>query len=51
MNSHVGAWEPGESWGVFFAYYASIHRYLKLNILDKNWGDGEIAFAGDIGYE
>jgi len=31
--------------------YSSIHRYIKLNILDENWGDGEIAFADDIGYE
>ncbi|MCX7085542.1 MAG: PDDEXK nuclease domain-containing protein [Methylococcales bacterium] len=31
--------------------YSSIHRYIKLNILDNNWGDGEIAFADDIGYE
>jgi len=31
--------------------YSSIHRYIKLNILDKNWGDGEIVFADDIGYE
>jgi putative transposase len=31
--------------------YSSIHRYIKLNILDRNWGDGEISFADDIGYE
>ncbi len=31
--------------------YSSIHRYIKLNILDKNWGDGEVTFADDIGYE
>jgi len=31
--------------------YSSIHRYIKLNILDNNWGDGEVTFADDIGYE
>jgi len=31
--------------------YSSIHRYIKLNILDKHWGDGEMAFTYDIGYE
>jgi putative transposase len=31
--------------------YSSIHRYIKLNILDNNWGDGEVTIADDIGYE
>ena len=31
--------------------YSSIHRYIKLNILDNNWGDVEVTFADDIGYE
>ena len=31
--------------------YSSIHRYINLNTLDKNWGGGEIAFADDIGHE
>jgi len=31
--------------------YSSIHRYIKLNILNKHWGGGGMAFADDIGYE
>jgi len=31
--------------------YSRIHRYIKLNILDNNWGDGEITFADNISYE
>ena len=31
--------------------YSSIHRYIELNILDNNWGDGEVTFADEIGYE
>jgi len=31
--------------------YSSIHRYIKSGMLDKNWGEGAMNFADDIGYE
>jgi len=31
--------------------YSSIHRYIKSGMLDKNWGEGAMDFADDIGYE
>jgi putative transposase len=31
--------------------YSSIHRYIKLGILDKHWGGGDMDLADDIGYE
>ncbi|MFI3188537.1 MAG: hypothetical protein QX190_03100 [Methylococcales bacterium] len=31
--------------------FSSIHRYIKLGILDKHWGSVAMDFADDIGYE
>ena len=31
--------------------YSNIHSYIRLGILDKDWGGGEMIFADDIGYE
>ncbi|MFI3119177.1 MAG: transposase [Methylococcaceae bacterium] len=31
--------------------YSSIHRYIKLGMLDKYWGEGLMDFADDIGHE
>jgi putative transposase len=31
--------------------YSSIHRYIRLGILDKQWGCGGIDFSDNVGYE
>jgi putative transposase len=31
--------------------HSSIHRYIKLSVLNERWGCGAMAFADDVGYE
>ena len=31
--------------------HSSIHRYIKLGVLNEHWGCGVMAFADDVGYE